>query len=202
MQATAIDRVRNPIQSSFGRSSRGGNIQYLQTKLQHAHQHATGPPQKREKRSRTPARRDAAPPHAAKRAARTPDVAPPRHPFPATTPRANPTPLTRILPAHETFTRKSAKPSTPLLRRAPRKRRSNTNKPLPTDAHHRVPIARHRSRATTHQTLPDPQTRTFTARLAPIVANHAVLVSDTRDAYRAFAHTENIPHIPIITSRL
>ena len=48
---------------------------------------------------------------------------------------------------------------------------------------------------------PDLQARTFAAYLARIVAKDAVLVSDGRDAYGAFAHAENILHIPIITSR-
>ena len=37
--------------------------------------------------------------------------------------------------------------------------------------------------------------------LKPLVAHDAVLVSDGRDAYAAFAHAENILHIPIIISR-
>ena len=62
-------------------------------------------------------------------------------------------------------------------------------------------IVRDRSGATTDQVLPDLQARTFAAYLAPVVAKDAVLVSDGRDAYGAFAHAENILHIPIITSR-
>ena len=60
---------------------------------------------------------------------------------------------------------------------------------------------RDRSGATTNQVLPDLQARTFAAYLAPVVAKDAVHVSDGRDAYGAFAHAENILHIPIITSR-
>ncbi len=37
--------------------------------------------------------------------------------------------------------------------------------------------------------------------MKPLVAKDAILVSDGRDAYAAFAHAENILHIPIITSR-
>jgi hypothetical protein len=60
---------------------------------------------------------------------------------------------------------------------------------------------RDRSGATTDQVLPDLQAPTFATYLAPVVAKDAVLVSDGRDAYGAFAHTEDILHIPIITSR-
>jgi hypothetical protein len=62
-------------------------------------------------------------------------------------------------------------------------------------------IVRDRSGATTDHVLPDLQAPTFAAHLAPVVAKDAVLVSDGRDAYGAFAHAANILHIPIIASR-
>ena len=88
-----------------------------------------------------------------------------------------------------------------LVGRAPRKRGGKAKKGLSTEEHDCVLIVRDRSGATTDQVLPDLQARTFAAYLAPVVAKDAVLVSDGRDAYGAFAHAENILHIPIITSR-
>jgi hypothetical protein len=61
---------------------------------------------------------------------------------------------------------------------------------------------RDRSGATTGQVLPDLQAPAFAVYLASVVAKDAALVSDGRDAYGAFAHAEDILHIPIITSRV
>ena len=124
-----------------------------------------------------------------------------RHRFLATTKGAKATAVTGIVEADETFIRKSAKGSRRLVGRAPRKRGGKAKKGLSTEEHDCVLIVRDRSGATTDQMLPDLQARTFAAYLAPIVAKDAVLVSDGRDAYGAFAHAENILHIPIITSR-
>ena len=87
--------------------------------------------------------------------------------------------VTGIVEADETFILKSAKRSKRLVGRAPRKRGG----------------------ATTDQVIPDLRARTFAAYLTPVVAKDAILVSDGRDAYGAFAYAENILHIPIITSR-
>lgn len=110
--------------------------------------------------------------------------------------------VTGIVEADETFILKSAKGSKKLVGRAPRKRGGKAKKKgLSTDEHDAVLIVRDRHGATTDQMLPDLQAKTFAAYLAPIVAKDAVLVSDGRDAYGAFAHAENILHVPIISSR-
>jgi len=104
--------------------------------------------------------------------------------------------------ADETFILKSAKGSKRLVGRAPRKRGGTAKKKgLSTDEHDCVLIVRDRGGATTDQVIPNLLARTFAAYLAPVVAKDAILVSDGRDAYGAFAHAENILHIPIITSR-
>jgi hypothetical protein len=104
--------------------------------------------------------------------------------------------------ADETFILKSAKGSKRLVGRAPRKRGGTAKKGgLSTEEHDCVLIVRDRSGATTDHILADLRAPTFAAHLAPIVAKDAVLVSDGRDAYGAFAHAENILHIAIITSR-
>ena len=110
--------------------------------------------------------------------------------------------VTGIVEADETFILKSAKGSKKLVGRAPRKRGGKAKKKgLSTDEHDAVLIVRDRHGATTDQMLPDLQAKTFAAYLAPIVAKDAVLVSDGRDAYGAFAYAENILHVPIISSR-
>jgi transposase-like protein len=125
-----------------------------------------------------------------------------RHRFLATSKSAKATAVTGIVEADETFILKSAKGSKRLVGRAPRKRGGKAKKKgLSTEEHDCVLIVRDRSGATTDHMLPDLQARTFAAYLAPIVAKDAVLVSDGRDAYGAFAHAENILHIPIIASR-
>jgi hypothetical protein len=124
-----------------------------------------------------------------------------RHRFLATSKGAKATAVTGILEADETFIRKSAKGSKRLVGRAPRRRGGKAKKGLSTEEHDAILIVRDRSGATTDDVLPDLQALTFAARLTPVVAKDAVLVSDGRDAYGAFAHAENILHIPIITSR-
>ena len=122
-----------------------------------------------------------------------------RHRFLATSKGDKATAVTGIVEADETFIRKSAKGSKRLVGRAPRKRGGKAKKGLSTEEHDCVLIVRDRSGATTDHVLPDLQAPTFAAYLAPVVAKDAVLVSDGRDD--AFAHAEDILHIPIITSR-
>ncbi len=89
-----------------------------------------------------------------------------------------------------------------LVGRAPRKRGGTARKRgLSTDEHDCTLIVRDRSGATTDHVMHDLKARSFAAHLLPIVAKDAVLVSDGRDAYGAFAHAEGILHIPIIASR-
>jgi transposase-like protein len=103
--------------------------------------------------------------------------------------------------ADETFMRKSAKGSRQLLRRA-RKRGGTVAKPgLSTDDYDPVLIVRDRHGATTDTILRNLRAETFQQELAPIVATNAVLVSDGRDAYAAFADLCAILHIPIHASR-
>ena len=109
--------------------------------------------------------------------------------------------VTGIVEADETFIRKSSKGSRGLLRRA-RKRGGKADKPgLSTDDYDPVLIVRDRHGATTDAILPDLTAATFAMHLTPVVAKDAVLVSDGRDAYGAFAHANDILHIPIIASR-
>jgi transposase-like protein len=124
-----------------------------------------------------------------------------RHRFLATSKGAKATAVTGIVEVDETFIRKSAKGSKRLVGRAPRKRGGKAKKGLSTEEHDAILIVRDRSGATTDHVLPDLQAPTFATYLAPVVARDAVLVSDGRDAYGAFAHAEDILHIPIITSR-
>jgi transposase-like protein len=108
--------------------------------------------------------------------------------------------VTGIVEADETFIRKSAKGSRSLLRRA-RERGEKAEKPgLSTDDYDAVLIMRDRHGATTDAILSDLTADTFAAHLTPVVAKDAVLVSDGRDAYGAFAHANAILHIPIIAS--
>ena len=60
---------------------------------------------------------------------------------------------------------------------------------------------RDRSGATTDTILPNMTAETFRQELEPIVAKDAVLVSDGRDAYGAFAYLCAILHMPINASR-
>jgi transposase-like protein len=125
-----------------------------------------------------------------------------RHRFLATSKDAKAKAVRGIVEADETFILKSAKGSKRLVGRAPRKRGGTAKKRgLSTDEHDCILIVRDRSGATTDHVLHDLRAPTFAAHLAPIVAKDAVLVSDGRDAYGAFAHAESILHIPIIASR-
>ena len=105
-----------------------------------------------------------------------------------------------IVEADETSILKSAKGS---KRRVGRARESaaarRKREGFSTEEHDCVLIVRDRSGATTDHILADLRAPTFAADLAPIVARDAVLVSDGRDAYGAFAHAEHILHIAIIT---
>jgi transposase-like protein len=124
-----------------------------------------------------------------------------RHRFLAAAKNDKASAVTGIVEADETFILKSAKGSKKLIGRAPRKRGGKAKKGLSTDEHDAILIVRDRYGATTDEMLPDLKAKTFAAYLAPIVAKDAVLVSDGRDAYGAFAHAAHILHVPIITSR-
>jgi transposase-like protein len=125
-----------------------------------------------------------------------------RHRFLATSKEAKPERLSGIVEADETFILKSAKGSRGLVGRAPRKRGGKPKKTgTSPDDYDIVLIARDRSGATTDHILYDLTAPTTAEVLKPIVAKDAVLVSDGRDAYAAFAHAESILHIAIIASR-
>jgi transposase-like protein len=125
-----------------------------------------------------------------------------RHRFLATSKKAKAKRLSGIVEADETFILKSAKGSRGLVGRAPRKRGGKPKKTgTSPDDYDIVLIARDRSGATTDHILYDLTAPTTADVLKPLVAKDAVLVSDGRDAYAAFAHAESILHIPIITSR-
>lgn len=107
-----------------------------------------------------------------------------------------------IVEADETFFRKSAKGSRKLVGRAPRKRGGKAAKiGLSTDDYAPVLIVRDRHGQTTDQRLADLEGRTIAAYLAPVVESDAVLVSDGRPAYGAFAKERGLLHISIIASR-
>lgn len=109
--------------------------------------------------------------------------------------------VTGIVEADETFIRRSAKGSRNLLRKA-RKRGGEGAKPgLSSDDYDPVLIVRDRHGATTDTILRDLTAATFERELKPIVAADAVLVSDGRDAYGAFAHAAKLLHIPIYANR-
>ena len=109
--------------------------------------------------------------------------------------------VTGIVEADETFILKSEKGGRRIVGRAPRKRGGKATKPgLSTDEHDAILIVRDRHRATCDHILPNLEGATFAARLKPIVARDAVLVSDGRQAYGAFAHANDILHIAIIAS--
>ena len=125
-----------------------------------------------------------------------------RHRFLATSKKAKPKRLSGIVEADETFILKSAKGSRGLVGRVPRKRGGKPKKTgTSPDDYDIVLIARDRSGATSDQILYDLTAPTTAETLKPLVAHDAILVTDGRDAYAAFAHAENILHIPIITSR-
>jgi transposase-like protein len=125
-----------------------------------------------------------------------------RHRFLATSKDTKAKAVRGIVEADETFILKSAKGSKRLVGRAARKRGGKAKKKgLSTEEHDCILIVRDRSGATTDHVLHDLRAPTFAAHLAPVIAKDAVLVSDGRDAYGAFAHAEGILHIPIIASR-
>jgi transposase-like protein len=125
-----------------------------------------------------------------------------RHRFLATSKKAKAKRLSGIVEADETFILKSAKGSRGLVGRAPRKRGGKPKKAgTSPDDYDIVLIARDRSGATTDHILYDLTAPTTAEVLKPLIAKDAVLVSDGRDAYAAFAHAESILHIPILTSR-
>jgi transposase-like protein len=110
--------------------------------------------------------------------------------------------VTGIVEADETFIRKSAKGSRRIAGRKARKRGGKAAKPgLSTDDHDCILIVRDRHTATTDHILPDLEGRTFAGFLAPIVAKDAVLVSDGRAAYGAFAQANAISHISLVASK-
>lgn len=124
-----------------------------------------------------------------------------RHRFLAVAKDLKPARVAGIVEADETFIRKSSKGSRQLIRRARKRGQSATKRGLSTDDYDPVLIVRDRTGATTDAILPDLTAPTIAKALAPIVAKDALLVSDGRDAYGAFAHTNGIMHMPIIASR-
>lgn len=125
-----------------------------------------------------------------------------RHRFLQSANDRRPSAVTGIVEADETFILKSAKGSRQLTGRAPRKRGGKASRPgLSTDEHDCILVVRDRHGVTTDHVLHDLTAPTFAHRLKPIVAKDALLVSDGRDAYGAFAHAENILHVPVIASR-
>ena len=106
-----------------------------------------------------------------------------------------------IVEADETFFRRSAKGSRKLVGRAPRKRGEKAKPGLSTDDYAPVLIVRDRHGATTDQKLPDLEAGTISACLAPIVESDALLVSDGRAAYGAFAEKHGLLHISIVASQ-
>ena len=122
-----------------------------------------------------------------------------RHRFLQTAKNKRASVLTGIVEADETFIRKSAKGSRKIVGRAPRKRGGKAKKPgLSTDDHDCILIARDRHDATTDHILPDLEGRTFAHFLKPVVAKDAVLVSDGRAAYAAFARDNGVSHISLV----
>ena len=124
-----------------------------------------------------------------------------RHRFLAAAKDKRPSAVTGIVEADETFILKSDKGSREIKGRKARKRGGKAKKPgLSTEEHDAILIVRDRHAATTDHILPDLEGATFAGHLKPIVAPDAVLVSDGRAAYGAFAHSNAILHIPIIAS--
>lgn len=106
-----------------------------------------------------------------------------------------------IVEADETFIRKSAKGSKRLAGRAPRKRGTAAKPGLSRDDYSPVLIVRDRHGSTADHVLPDLAAPTISACLAPVVEPGAVLVSDGRDAYGAFAEDHGILHIRLNASQ-
>jgi len=116
-----------------------------------------------------------------------------RHRFLATSKTAKAARLSGIVEADETFILKSAKGSRGLVGLAPRKRGGKPKKTgTSPDEYGIILIARDRSGATTDHILYDLTALTTAEILKPLIAKDAVLVSDGRNAYAAFAHAENI----------
>jgi transposase-like protein len=113
-----------------------------------------------------------------------------------------PVQLTGIVEADETYILKSVKGSKKLVGRRPRKRGGKAKKPgLSTKEHDCILIVRDRHGDTADYILADLEGATFKARLEPIVAKDAVLVSDCRQAYASFADDHGIWHIGINASK-
>lgn len=113
-----------------------------------------------------------------------------------------PAKLTGIVEADETYILKSVKGSKRLVGRCPRKRGGKAKRPgLSTKEHDCILIVRDRHGVTADYILPDLEGATFKARLEPIVAGDAVLVSDCRQAYASFADDHGIWHIGINASK-
>ena len=106
-----------------------------------------------------------------------------------------------IVEADETFFRRSAKGSRQLVGRAPRRRGEKAKPGLSPDDYAPVLIVRDRHGATTDDKLPDLESGTISAHLAPVVDRDALLVSDGRPAYSAFAEEHGLLHISIVASR-
>ena len=124
-----------------------------------------------------------------------------RHRFLQAAKDKRPSLVTGIVEADESFILKSAKGSRQLVGRAPRKRGGKAKTPgLSTDEHDCILIVRDRHAATTDHLLPDLEGRTFAAYLAPVIAKDAVLVSDGRPAYAAFAAARDILHIAVVAA--
>ena len=125
-----------------------------------------------------------------------------RHRFLKAAKDKRPSMVTGIVEADETFILKSAKGSKRLIGRAPRKRGGKAKKPgLSTDEHDCILIVRDRHGTTTDGILPNLEGRTFEAALAPVVAKDALLVSDGRAAYGAFADEHGLLHISLNASK-
>ncbi len=124
-----------------------------------------------------------------------------RHRKLATSAAKRPKKLTGIVEADETFILKSAKGSKKLVGRRAQKRGGKAKKPgLSTKEHDCILIVRDRHGATADNILTDLTGATFKARLKPLVAADAVLVSDCSRANGSFADGQNIWHIVLNTS--
>lgn len=125
-----------------------------------------------------------------------------RHRMLANSRNKRPAKLKGIVEADETFILKSAKGSKKLVGRRARKRGGKAKKPgLSTKEHDCILIVRDRHGGTADYILTDLTSDTFKARLKPLVAKDAVLVSDCRQAYASFAEEQGIWHISINASK-
>ena len=106
-----------------------------------------------------------------------------------------------IVEADKTFFRRSAKGSRKLVGRAARKRGEKAKPGLSTDDYAPVLIVRDRHGATADHKLSDLEAPTISACLAPVVKRDALLVSDGRAAYGAFAEEHGVLHISIIAAQ-